>query len=139
MRHGDAILPDDPKPSLTVPTASIVLALVKSHTIPVADLPALFSQVRSALAASEGPAPVPPQEPAANLRRLVTGGSIICAECGERFKSMKRHLASAHNLTASAYRAKWSLRRDHPMVAPDYSAARSKLATSMGLGRKPTQ
>jgi predicted transcriptional regulator len=32
------------------------------------------------------------------------------------------------------YRAKWGLPKDYPMVAPNYSASRSALAKSMGLG-----
>ncbi|TGV72787.1 transcriptional regulator, partial [Mesorhizobium sp. M00.F.Ca.ET.158.01.1.1] len=35
-------------------------------------------------------------------------------------------------------RAKWGLPRDYPMVAPSYSATRSVLAKSSGLGRKPS-
>ena len=33
-------------------------------------------------------------------------------------------------------RAKWGLKADYPMVAPEYAAARSQLAKDMGLGRK---
>ncbi|TIV24539.1 MAG: transcriptional regulator, partial [Mesorhizobium sp.] len=32
---------------------------------------------------------------------------------------------------------KWGLPADYPMVAPSYSATRSALAKSSGLGRKP--
>ncbi|WP_299726417.1 MucR family transcriptional regulator, partial [Devosia sp.] len=35
------------------------------------------------------------------------------------------------------YRAKWNLPTDYPMVAPNYSVARSSMAKSIGLGRKP--
>src|SRR3712207_7640851 len=34
------------------------------------------------------------------------------------------------------YREKWGLPADYPMVAPNYSATRSRLATDNGLGRK---
>ena len=43
-------------------------------------------------------------------------------------------------LTPAQYREKWGLRPDYPMVAPNYSAARSALAKASGLGaqrRKP--
>ena len=126
----------DPKPSLSASTTLIVSAYISKNRLAVADLPSLLSTVSSALANAGGPAPVAPQEPAANLRRLVTGGAILCAECGKRFKSIKRHLGTAHGLTPSAYRAKWGLKKDHPMVAPDYAAARSAMAKSIGLGQK---
>ena len=44
-----------------------------------------------------------------------------------------------YNLTPEEYRAKWKLPADYPMVAPNYAAARSALAKSMGLGRKPAE
>lgn len=130
-------MPDDSKASRTASTVAIVSAYVGKHSVAVADLAALISTVNSALANPGGPAPAAPQEPAANLRRLVTTGAIVCAECGKRFKSIKRHLTTAHGLTPPAYLAKWGLKRDHPMVAPDYAASRSELAKSIGLGRKP--
>jgi predicted transcriptional regulator len=40
-------------------------------------------------------------------------------------------------MTPEAYRAKWGLRPDYPMVAPTYSAQRQTLAKQIGLGRKP--
>ncbi|TIL72312.1 MAG: transcriptional regulator, partial [Mesorhizobium sp.] len=39
-------------------------------------------------------------------------------------------------LTPDAYRAKWGLPADYPMVAPTYAASRSQLAKAIGLGRK---
>jgi predicted transcriptional regulator len=48
----------------------------------------------------------------------------------------KRHLQSAHGLTPEAYRARWDLPPNYPMVAPDYAERRSELAKSIGLGTK---
>lgn len=132
-------MPEDAKSSLTASTALIVSAFLRNNHLQVADLPSIISTVHTALVGTAGAAAVEPQEPAANLRRLVTAGAILCAECGKRFKSIKRHLSTSHALTPSAYLAKWGLKRDHPMVAPDYAAARSALAKSIGLGRKPAQ
>ncbi|MEO9903172.1 MAG: MucR family transcriptional regulator, partial [Nisaea sp.] len=53
-----------------------------------------------------------------------------------KFKSLKRHLRARYNLTPEEYRAKWGLPSDYPMVAPNYTASRSRIAKSMGLGRK---
>ncbi|TGQ64167.1 hypothetical protein EN829_020530 [Mesorhizobium sp. M00.F.Ca.ET.186.01.1.1] len=49
---------------------------------------------------------------------------------------MKRRIAVKHGLTPEQYRAKWILPSNYPMVAPTYSASRSNLAKSNGLGRK---
>jgi predicted transcriptional regulator len=76
------------------------------------------------------------QEPAISVRKSVTSDFIICLEDGKKFKSLKRHLHTRYNMTPAEYRAKWGLPSDYPMVAPNYSAARSNLANAMGLGRK---
>jgi predicted transcriptional regulator len=66
----------------------------------------------------------------------VTHDFIICLEDGKKFKSLKRHLKTHYDLSPEAYREKWGLPRDYPMVAPAYAAARSDLAKNIGLGRK---
>jgi predicted transcriptional regulator len=60
----------------------------------------------------------------------------VCLEDGKKFKSLKRPLRARYNMTPDQYRAKWGLPPDYPMVAPNYAAARSQMAKSMGLGRK---
>ncbi|TGT92495.1 transcriptional regulator, partial [bacterium M00.F.Ca.ET.155.01.1.1] len=77
------------------------------------------------------------QKPAVNPKRSVHDDYIVCLEDGKKFKSLKRHLSTDHGLTPDEYRAKWGLPADYPMVAPSYSATRSALAKSSGLGRKP--
>ncbi len=67
----------------------------------------------------------------------MTPDAIICLEDGQSFKSLKRHLMTKYGMSPADYRAKWGLPNDYPMVAPNYTAARSELARSMGLGRKP--
>ena len=60
--------------------------------------------------------------PAVPIRRSVTDDHIVCLECGKKLKMLKRHLLTDHELTPQAYRAKWGLKPDYPMVAPTYSA-----------------
>lgn len=69
----------------------------------------------------------------------MTPDFIICLEDGKKFKSLKRHLGVHFGLTPDAYRAKWGLPADYPMVAPNYAASRSQLAKSIGLGRKAVE
>ena len=120
-------------------TADIVSAYVSKNNIRPEDLPALISEVHSALAKAPGGGPEPtpqPQEPAVSVRGSVKPDYIICLEDGKKFKSLKRHLRNEHNMSPDEYRAKWGLKKDYPMVAPAYSEARSNLAKTMGLGRK---
>ena len=121
--------------------AEIVAAYVSNNTVRPEELGTLISEVLTALKrAPGGPAePVPePQEPAVSIRKSVTPDYIVCLEDGMKFKSLKRHLQNAHGMSPAEYRAKWSLTTDYPMVAPNYSEARSSLARTMGLGRKPS-
>lgn len=71
-----------------------------------------------------------------NPKRSVFPDYIICLEDGKKFKSLKRHLSVDFGLSPEEYRAKWGLPADYPMVAPNYAAARSQLARTLGLGRK---
>ena len=122
--------------------ADIVSAYVANNSVPAADLPSLINSVHGALrdlaTGVSTPAVVeaPPQEPAIAIKKSVTPDFIICLEDGKRFKSLKRHLAASYGLTPDAYRAKWKLPSDYPMVAPAYAKQRSELALSLGLGRK---
>ena len=122
-------------------TADIVSAYVSNNSVAANDLPRLISDVHQALARTHegGIEPEPePLVPAVNPKKSVFPDYIICLEDGKKFKSLKRHLQSEHGITPAEYRAKWGLKNDYPMVAPAYSEARSNLAKSLGLGRKPT-
>jgi len=121
-------------------TADVVSAYVSNNPVPVAELPSLISNVHSALqqqTAAPAQEASEPQKPAVPIKKSVTPDYIICLEDGKQFKSLKRHLSTHHGLSPDEYRAKWGLPADYPLVAPNYAAARSALAKSMGLGRKP--
>ena len=73
------------------------------------------------------------------LKKSVAADYIICLEDGKKFKSLKRHLRTHYDLSPEEYREKWGLPADYPMVAPNYSATRSRLAKDNGLGRKASK
>lgn len=119
---------------------SIVAAYVGNNSVPQTELAAVIASVHTALRqVVEGPrAPTvePAKEPAVPIKKSVTKEFIICLEDGHKFKSLKRHLATRYDMTPNAYRAKWGLPSDYPMVAPAYAAKRSELAKKIGLGMK---
>ena len=119
-------------------TADIVSSYVANNSVPVSELAALIHSVHQALTQLGRPVvhENKQQEPAISVRKSVTSDFIICLEDGKKFKSLKRHLHTRYNMTPAEYRAKWGLPSDYPMVAPNYSAARSNLANAMGLSRK---
>ena len=92
-------------------------------------------QAFAGLGASPAPIELEAAKPAVSVRKSITPDFLICLEDGRKFKSLKRHLSQL-GLTPDEYRTKWNLPRDYPMVAPNYSASRSALAPSLGLGRK---
>jgi len=127
------------KADLVAMTAEIVSAYVGNNAVDVTDVPALIETVFGALNTVEqaGSADVSlAAEPAVSVSQSITPDYLICLEDGKRFKSLKRHLRTHYNLSPEEYRRKWSLPPDYPMVAPNYAAARSKLAKKMGLGQK---
>ena len=122
-------------------TARLVAAYVSNNAVRAADLPTLVDDVHAALVAVntgiEETAPAAPRlEPAVNPRKSVTPDYIICLEDGQKFKSLKRHLRTSFDLTPEQYRKRWNLDPSYPMVAPNYAETRSRLAKTMGLGRK---
>ena len=128
----------DDKAEIIEMTAEIVAAYVENNTVASADLPGLIQSVHRALSGvTAGPETVeaPPKEPAVPVRRSITPDHLVCLEDGRKFKSLKRHLRTKYNMSPEEYRAKWSLPKDYPMVAPNYAKARSELAKQMGLGQ----
>ena len=67
----------------------------------------------------------------------MTDDYIVCLEDGKKLKTLKRHLMTAYGMTPEEYRAKWGLKPDYPMLAPNHAAKRQELAKRIGLGRKP--
>jgi predicted transcriptional regulator len=121
-------------------SAEIVGAFVSHNAMSPTDLPKFISEVYGALrrlTAVEEPVPVKELKPAVSVRKSVTPDYIICLEDGMKFKSLKRHLRTHFDMSPEEYRDKWGLPLDYPMVAPNYSATRSRLAKDNGLGRKP--
>jgi len=120
-------------------SADIVCAYVSHNALSVTDLPKLIADVHGALKGLQSAMvqePVEELKPAVPVRKSVAADYIICLEDGKKFKSLKRHLRTHYNLSPEEYREKWSLPADYPMVAPNYSATRSRLAKDNGLGRK---
>ena len=127
-------------PGLREQVAAIVCAFVTNNPMSIDDLPRLITVTRQCLQAPlEGEASHrPPERPAVPVSKSVTHDHIVCLEDGKKFKSLKRHL-SLLGMTPQQYREKWRLPADYPIVAPSYSARRSALAKSSGLGRKADQ
>ena len=130
---------NDMRETLITLTSDIVAAHVSNNSVAVGDLPTLITNVYSALAGLDQPAPAeePAPEPAVSIRSSIKNDHIVCLEDGKKLKMLKRHLATRYNMTPEQYRTRWNLPADYPMVAPAYAEKRRELAKKIGLGRKP--
>jgi predicted transcriptional regulator len=118
-------------------TADIVSAHIANNEVSADHLPDLIRDVHNALSTA-GQAPAEPSKPesSVDVKKSVFADHILCLDCGQSFKMLKRHLATDHDMTPEEYRTKWNLPPSYPMVAPEYAATRSQLAKNSGLGRK---
>ena len=127
------MMPEETKNHVEL-TGDIVSAYVSANNIQRSELPGLIADVHSALTNLGKPPAEPKAEPPVPIKQTIKPDYIISLEDGRRYKSLKRHLSS-RGITPVQYREKWGLRPDYPMVAPNYSKARSELAKALGLGQ----
>ena len=118
-------------------TADIVSAYVSKNSVRPADIGELIASVHQTLKGLNGPTtptadqvekPTPAQ-----IKKSITPDALISFEDGKPYKTLRRHL-NLRGLSPEAYRAKHSLPADYPMTSASYSAQRSALARSLGLG-----
>jgi predicted transcriptional regulator len=119
-------------------TTMVASAYVKFNRLPQSELAGLIVGIHSTFVALGQPtAPESPKAtPAIPIKRSITPDAIYSLEDGRPFKSLKRHLRAAYDLSPDEYRQKWGLPADYPMVAPNYAESRARLAKSIGLGRR---
>ena len=62
--------------------------------------------------------------------------SITCLECGKSFKLITRKHLARHGLDADAYRRKWGIKSDTPLVCKSIQRVRRKKMKDMRLWEK---
>ena len=122
-------------------TAEIVAAYVSNNPVPVGSLAELLSSVHAAISGLANRGSSAPEadkiEKAtpAQIKKSITPDHLISFEDGKPYKTLRRHL-TLRGLSPEAYRAKHGLPADYPMTSASYSAQRSELARSLGLGQQ---
>ena len=76
------------------------------------------------------------REPIMSPQKAIGKDTINCLVCGKAFKTLKRHLNNAHGMTPQQYRTAFGLDKDYPLVAPNLSQQRAKVAKDRGLGER---
>ena len=116
-------------------TTNIIVAYVSNNKVAAADIPGLIATVNGTLANTATPDAPAPQQPAVTIRASIKPDYLVCLEDGKRLTMLKRYIMVHFGLTPAAYREKWNLPADYPMVAPNYAARRREIATQTGLGK----
>ncbi|MGU3537876.1 MucR family transcriptional regulator [Methylobacterium sp. A54F] len=111
----------------------IVCAYVAKNNIPGLALGGLLTEVHRSLCALSMPAR-PRQPTEAEIEASIRADTLISFEDGRPYKALRRHLA-IRGLTPEAYRAKWGLPIDYPLVSATYSARRSRISRDIGRNR----
>ena len=119
-------------------TVDLVCSYVAHNAVPAGSIPVLINTVHGVLKSllDQSTVTKKPNLPAVSVRKSITNDHLVCMEDGKSFRSLKRHLRAAFDMCPQQYRAKWNLPATYPMTAPGYSAARSTLARSLGLGTR---
>lgn len=127
--------------------AQVAAAYFSNSHVNPSEIPNVISQIASSLGgvndgvgqtASEESTSAGPKLSRAQIRKSITPDALVSFEDNKPYKTLRRHLAT-RGLSPEQYREKWGLPSDYPMVAPNYSAARSQLAKSLGLGQRGQQ
>jgi len=117
-------------------TAEVVSAYVSNNAIAAGQLPEVINSVYGSLRGLDGDGRADENlKPAVPIKKSIHPDFLVCLEDGKKLKMLKRHLRSTYNLTPDAYRQKWGLPPDYPMVAPNYAQQRSAFAKKIGLGK----
>ncbi|MCJ2053001.1 MucR family transcriptional regulator [Methylobacterium sp. J-070] len=132
--------PSHSDPNYRLLAAEIVSAYVSNNSVSVPDLPGVIGRVHAALTQLGSQTVDQSREPHVErltngrIRKSVRPDGIVSFIDGKTYKTLKRHLTS-HGLDPKAYRDRYGLPADYPMVAASYAAQRSALAKAIGLGR----
>jgi predicted transcriptional regulator len=92
--------------------AQILSSYLSNNTVAAADLPSVIDSVQRAFVGSGGAVSTTSSDsltktwqPAVPVKKSVTPDAVICLCCGERFKTLRRHLQTTHQLNPREYRA----------------------------------
>ena len=114
-------------------TADLAAAYVAHNHVSTSELPTLLTTLHGALhrlgrpSSVHGPAAKPTP---AQIRASIQSDAIISFEDGRPYKVLRRHLTEI-GMTPEAYRAKWGLPADYPLVPQAYSARRSEISKAI--------
>ena len=116
--------------------AKILTAYVARNSLPATGLPDLIRTVHGSLTGlATPPKPVLAKPTDAQIRASIRQDTIVSFEDGKPYKALRRHL-TLRGLSPEAYRIKWGLPVDYPLVSASYSARRSLISRTIGQNQR---
>ncbi len=118
--------------------ADIIAAHASTTPMTKEELIAELTEVHAALAALEKGEIVAAEQhdesaPAISRKKAFGKDMIYCMICGKGFKTLSRHLKTAHGMTAGEYRKTYDIPRTQSLAAKNYSESRRQMAVDRGL------
>jgi predicted transcriptional regulator len=119
-------------------TADIVISHASVTEMSSNDLLKEIKAVYATLEAlSKGVKAAIPPAPAMTIEEAFKPDQVACMVCGKTgMKTLKRHLASAHDLKPGQYKRQFKIPKDQPLAAMEYVEQRRRVALERGLGEK---
>ncbi len=69
-----------------------------------------------------------------NLKQYFKKDEVVCAICNKGFKTLKRHLTTAHAMKPGQYRKQFGIPATLSLAAKSYVESRRQMALEKGLG-----
>ncbi len=118
--------------------AEIIAAHASTTPMTKEELIAELNDIHSALSSLEkGEAAATSEEaeeaPAVSRKKAFGKDKIFCMICGKGFKTLSRHLKTAHDMSAAEYRQQFDIPRSQSLAAKNYSESRRQMAVERGL------
>lgn len=119
--------------------AEIIAAHASTTPMSKDELLAELQEVHSTLASLEkGEVPQETAQeteevPVVSRKKAFGKDKIYCMICGKGFKTLSRHLKTAHDMTANEYRKQFDIPRSQSLAAKNYSESRRQMAVERGL------
>jgi predicted transcriptional regulator len=119
--------------------AEIIAAHASTTPMSKEELVAELNEVHQALAAIEKgetldtTAAEEETGPVVSRKKAFGKDKIYCMICGKGFKTLSRHLKTAHDMSASDYRKQFDIPRSQSLASKNYSESRRQMAVDRGL------
>ena len=118
--------------------ADIIAAHASTTPMSKEELISELNEIHSVLTALEKgvvtePETAPENTPAVSKKKAFGKDKIYCMICGKGFKTLSRHLKTAHAMTAKEYRKQFDIPRSQSLASKNYSETRRKMAVERGL------